>query len=110
MPPGTTDADGTATGRTLQISSSPRSTWLWAPDQDTVGRVREVLGDWSPVRHRGEELPLVMDIDICVMAYETCLKLAEAGFTFDWHESEHPLNRDNWPSQLPGMPVQGRLA
>ncbi|WP_157528221.1 hypothetical protein [Nocardia sp. NRRL S-836] len=51
-----------------------------------------------------------MDIDISVMAYETCMRLAESGFTSSWHESEHPLNRDNWPAQLPGMPGQNGAA
>lgn len=97
------------TGIVLQISSSPRSTWLWAPDEAAVEAVRAVVG-WGSVQHRGQELPLVMDIDIGVMALETCERLAAAGFTFTWHESEHPLNRDNWPSQLPGMPEQPQTA
>jgi hypothetical protein len=78
---GTDPAPPPGTGLVLQISSSPRSTWLWAPDEATVSRVRAVVG-WSPVQHRGEELPLVMDIDIGVTAYETCLQLAGKGFTF----------------------------
>lgn len=110
-PPSAADDVGTGAGFVLQISTSPRSTWLWAPDEATVGRVREVLGGWSPVQHRGEVLALVMDIDIGVIAYETCEKLAEAGFTFSWHESVHPLDRlCNWPSELPGMPGQGGTA
>ena len=45
-------------------------------------------------------------IDIGVIAYEACLVLVEAGFTFAWHESQSPLNRYDWPSELPGMPPQ----
>lgn len=88
----------------LQLSSSPRSTWLWAPDAETARRVREITGGW-PATRRGEELPLVIDIDIGVCALKACEALAKAGYTFAWHESEHPLNRDNWPARLPGMPT-----
>lgn len=87
----------------LQLSTSPRMTWLWAPDADTAKRVREITGG-RPASSRGEPLPLVTDIDIGVTALEACEALAAAGFTFTWHESEHPLNRDNWPARLPGMP------
>lgn len=87
----------------LQVSSSPRSTWLWAPDEDTAQRVREITGG-VPATRANTALPLVTDIDIGVDALGACEALAEAGFTFTWHHSEHPLNRDNWPSRLPGMP------
>lgn len=87
----------------LQLSTSPRTTWLWAPDADTASQVREITGG-RPVSRRGEPLPLVTDIDIGVVALDACQALAAAGFTFTWHESEHPLNRQNWSADLPGMP------
>jgi hypothetical protein len=87
----------------LQVSSSPRATWLWARDEATARRVREITG--SPTARRsGQELPLVTDIDIGGQAMQTCEQLAAGGFTFTWHESEHPLNRVNWLGDLPGMP------
>jgi hypothetical protein len=87
----------------LQISTSPRSTWVWSPDEDTARRVQEMTGG-RPAYRRGERLDLVSDVDIGVTALATCGALAAEGFTFTWHESEHPLNRDNWPRTLPGMP------
>lgn len=83
----------------LQFSSRPRSTWLWAPDEDTARRVR---GYGRPAYRHNEELPLVTDIG--VTAWDACRYLAEDDFTFTWHESEHPSNRSGWPADLPGMP------
>ncbi len=87
----------------LLLSTSPRMTWLWAPDAHTAQRVREITGGRAAVRH-GETLPLITDIGIGVEALTACEKLAETGFTFTWHDSQHPLNRAGWPGQLPGMP------
>jgi hypothetical protein len=88
----------------LAISTSPRMTWLWAPDEAAVERVRTLLGDacW-PARRGREQLRMVLDIGIGVEALTVCQTLAANGFTFTWHESEHPLNRHGWPSELPGM-------
>ncbi|MFE2754023.1 hypothetical protein ACFXGA_18695 [Actinosynnema sp. NPDC059335] len=74
---------GQAVPPDLLVSTSPRSTWLWAADAKTAARVRAVVG-WRPVTHKGVELPLVSDIDIGVTAYEACNKLVAAGFTFGW--------------------------
>ncbi|MBV8996405.1 MAG: hypothetical protein JO287_22490 [Pseudonocardiales bacterium] len=87
----------------LRVSTSLRCTWLWAPDADTAARVREITGGRTAYRN-GNPLPVVTDVDIGVIALEACQALAAAGHTFTWHESEHPLNRDNWPSQLLAMP------
>lgn len=94
----------------LQFSSSPRKTWLWAPDEATAGRVRELTG-CGPARQGGHEVPLVTDVSIGMDAYAACQILVNAGHTFTWHESVHPLNRNDWPSELPGMPrAQGSPA
>jgi hypothetical protein len=88
----------------LQFSSTSRMTWLWAPDAETSDRVRAVTRG-RPASCRGEELPLVTDIDIGVDALTACEDLAAAGFTFTWHDSVHSLNRGGWPANLPGMPT-----
>lgn len=88
----------------LRLSTSPRSTWLWAPDAGTAARVQQLTGG-RPATRRGHQVPLVTDIGIGVVALHACEKLAAAGFTFTWHESEHPLNRHGWPAGLPGMPA-----
>lgn len=92
----------------LAISTSPRMTWLWAADEETARRVRAALkeaGTSGEVAQRGRErLPLVTDVGIGVIALAACEALASVGFTFTWHESEHPLNRYGWPAELPGMP------
>lgn len=76
---------------------------MWAPDEDVARQVRKIA-DGRPACHRGEALRRVTDIDIGCAALEACEALAAAGFTFNWHESEHALNRDGWPYTLPGMP------
>jgi hypothetical protein len=78
-------------------------TWLWAPDKTTAQQVREITGG-QPAQRGREQLPLVTDVGIGVDALQACEALASKGFTFTWHDSEHPLNRDGWPSTLPGMP------
>lgn len=78
---------------------------MWAPDEPTAARVRNLTGGDPAYRRRGEPLPLVTNVGIGVDAYDACQTLAEAGFDFTWHESQHPLNREGgWPAELPGMP------
>jgi hypothetical protein len=62
----------------LKFSSSPRTTWLWALDEVTAERARRLVGGRRGYRAR-QELPLVIHIDIGVIAYESCKALAEAG-------------------------------
>lgn len=92
----------------LSISTSPQMTWLWAAGQAAAGRLRAELDaagkNWTAAQRGREPLPLVTDIGIGVDALTACEAMAAAGFAFTWHESVHPLNRDGWPSTLPGMP------
>lgn len=88
----------------LQISTSPRATWVWAPDDATAERVRALTGGRTATRGR-ERLRLVVDVDLGADALDACQRLAAAGFTFTWHADEPVLNRTNWPCQLPGMPT-----
>jgi hypothetical protein len=88
----------------VEISTSPRMTWLWAPDETTAQRIRTILGGaGTPAQRGGQPIPQVTDVGIGVAALEACETLAANGFTFAWHESVHPLNRDGWPATLPGM-------
>ena len=48
---------------------------------------------WRPAERDGEELSNVTDVDIGVDAYSACSAHAEAGFSFEWHEDQHPLSR-----------------
>jgi hypothetical protein len=45
----------------------------------------------------------VTDVDIGVEAFTACEVLAAAGYTFQFHASEHELDGDDWPAALPGM-------
>lgn len=94
----------------LQISTSPRMTWLWAQDTDTTHLTRSTLDAagryWQPAQRGRERLPLVTDVEIGVTALEACQTLASAGFTFSWHEDQAAENRDGWPASLPGMDNQ----
>jgi hypothetical protein len=77
-------------------------TWLWAPDKAMAQQVRDITGG-QPAQRGHEQLPLVIDVGIGVDALQACEALATEGFTFTWHDSVHQLDRDGWPSTLPGM-------
>jgi hypothetical protein len=90
----------------LAVSTSPRATWLWASDEATARRVKDLLGDQARAAQRARQhLLLVADVGIGVGALTACETLASTGFTFTWHESQHPLDRTGWPTTLPGMLV-----
>jgi hypothetical protein len=102
---------GDAGGVVLLVSTSPRMTWLWAPDAATASAVRAVLNEtghyWQPARRGKEIIACVTDVEIGVTAGGACAALAAAGYTFAWHGEQHPLNRDGWAAELPGMPGAG---
>ncbi|MEO6086680.1 MAG: hypothetical protein ABIQ18_26560 [Umezawaea sp.] len=103
--PTTPTLSGTAP---LLLSTSPRTTWVWAPDTDTAHRVRAIVRYWKPAYRKGVELTLVTDVDIGVDALEACEALAAAGYVFGWHDTEHPFNRyGGWRATLPGMSAGG---
>ncbi|MFC8190843.1 hypothetical protein ACFUMH_04165 [Cellulomonas sp. NPDC057328] len=91
----------------LLVLTSPRSTCVWAPDDDASRRVRASLTEagssWSASPHHGKN---VTDIEIGVDAYSSCQVLADAGFAFAWHPEQHPLNRRS--SRL-GVRIPGSL-
>lgn len=76
----------------LQYSSSPRCTWLWAPDTETAARVRTTAGG-DIATHGDDELPLITDVGIAGDELQACEALARTGFTFTWHPSEHRVAR-----------------
>ena len=89
-------------------ATSPRSTWITAPDLDTAVNVRGVLGDRADeVRRRGKRDELACDVGIGVDALDAGELLLSAGFTFQWHSDQHPLNRSDtaW-----GIPVENPSA
>ncbi|MFC7344503.1 hypothetical protein [Saccharopolyspora griseoalba] len=89
----------------IQVSTSPRATWIWAPDEDIAQRVRAVSGG-QPVQARNKDLSLVTNVGIGVDALQACQSLASAGFSFSWHPDQHPWDRDGWLTEMPGMPGQ----
>lgn len=93
----------------LRISTSPRSTWLWAPDTQTAQLVHALLDaggyTWAVARRGRAELPLVTNVEIGPVALEACQTLAAASFTFVWQEEQHVMSRNGWPTTLPGIAV-----
>lgn len=88
----------------LFIATSPRSTWITAPDLDAAVIVKGVLGDRADeVRRRGKRDHLACDVGIGIDAYEAGELLLGAGFTFQWHDDQHPGDRTDSAS---GIPVQ----
>ncbi len=88
----------------LFIATSPRSTWITAPDSETAATVRTVLGGRAnEVRRGGKRDEVACDVGIGVDAYEAGELLLRAGFTFQWHDDQHPGDRTDsaW-----GIPVK----
>jgi len=90
----------------LEVTTSPRSTWLWAATVDAAAAVRALLDahsmSWELPYRYGREVPQVTDVEIGVTAAEACEVLAEAGWTFRWHPDQEPLNRRE---TLRGVPI-----
>ncbi|MBX3196292.1 MAG: hypothetical protein KF727_14490 [Microbacteriaceae bacterium] len=86
----------TPSAKILAVSSSPRSTWVWAADEAAAAEVRaglEAAGrSWWPAEGRNAEAR-VTDLDIGVDAAESLAVLVTAGYTFRWHESQYEMDR-----------------
>lgn len=80
----------------LEVSSSPRSTWVWARNDAQAAQLLAILlaADCSvePARGRNAE-SRVLDIDIGYEALGAFNVLAGAGYSFRWHPRQHELNR-----------------
>ena len=89
----------------LQLSTSPRATWLWAVDVDQAQELRSLLkeagGSVSSAVGRNAE-PRVLDLDIGVVALDSLEVLRRAGYSFRWHPQQSALNR---ATDLYGIPV-----
>jgi hypothetical protein len=90
---------------TLLIATSPRSTWITAPDAESATAIRALLaGRFDEVRRRGQLDPFAFDVGIGAEAMDAGDLLLGAGYLFGWHADQHPLNRNGtaW-----GIPVEG---
>jgi hypothetical protein len=80
----------------LELSTSPRTTWVWAPNAKDAEKLRSVLvaagRSVSNAIGRNAE-PRVLDLDIGVDAMECLEVLQKAGYSFCWHPTQHELNR-----------------
>lgn len=90
----------------LGVSTSPRRTWVWAPDEESAERVREVLTaagtDWRQAQLGGIASSAVTDIDVGVVALESLEALVAAGMSFRWADQQAPENRS---PDLYGIPI-----
>jgi hypothetical protein len=90
---------------TLLIATSPRSTWITAPDAESATAIRALLaGRFDEVRRRGQLDPFAFDVGIGVEAMDAGDPLLGAGYLFRWHADQHPFDRNGtaW-----GIPVEG---
>lgn len=80
----------------LELSTSSRSTWVWAVDVDEAGELRRLLeAAGCSVRAtagRNAE-PRALDLDIGVVAFDGLAALRSVGYSFRWHPGQHPLDR-----------------
>lgn len=90
----------------LGIAHSPRSTWIWARDEDDSMTARTAiataggLAHWTQAVWDGEILENVSDIDIGADALEATVALEAAGFTLRAIESP-PWLPDSIPGEWP---------
>lgn len=83
--------------RELGVTSSMRSTWIWARHSEECELARAVIDNagglarWSQATRHGQPVENVTDIDIGMDAYEGRMALEAAGFTLvDIEDSRRP--------------------
>lgn len=92
-------------GMELEISSSPRSTWVWARDAAESEEIHRVLTAARCSTYPANGLPagtFALELDIGVVAMECLNALARVGYTFRWHTQQYEMNR---PSIFLGINV-----
>jgi len=89
----------------LEISASPRATWVWANTVEHAEELRKVLAASrcvaSAATGRNSEAR-VLDLDMGVDGLNGLEALQRSGYTFRWHSGQHVLNRS---SKLFGLAV-----
>ena len=100
-------ATGPGVQAELEVSTSPRSTWVWAPDRAAGELVRSTLTaaglQWFQ-KVAGNER--VTDVDIGVDSLEALEALQAAGYSFRWHPDQYELNRHDTLAGIPVGPVR----
>lgn len=89
----------------LELSTSPRATWVWTVDEAQAVALRDSLraaGHEAAAARGGNAEPRTLDLDIGATALEGLQFLRDAGYSFRWHPGQHPLNR---AEHLYGIPV-----
>lgn len=80
----------------LEISTSPRSTWVWAQNAAEAESIREILDaahcSYSDATGKNAD-PRILDLDIGIVAADGLIALELAGYSFQWHDRQHELNR-----------------
>ena len=80
----------------LELSTSPRATWVWARDTAVAQRLSDILAaagrSVSAATGKNAE-PRILDLDIGVDAADGLATLEEAGYSFRWHPAQRELNR-----------------
>jgi hypothetical protein len=81
----------------LEISTSPRATWVWAQNEAEAESLREILTashcSFSDPTGKNAE-SRILDLDIGIVAAEGLTALKVAGYSFQWHPTQHELNRE----------------
>lgn len=89
----------------LELSTSPRATWVWAEDRDQAALLQGILnagGCQVSAAQGGNAEVRTLDLDIGVVAMEGLERLQGAGYSFRWHPGQHPLDQAD---HLYGIPV-----
>ncbi|NEN04729.1 hypothetical protein G3T36_02490 [Diaminobutyricibacter tongyongensis] len=91
----------------LELSKSPRDTWVWATDREQAEKLQALLtaSGCQAYPARGENAEdRTLDLDIGVVAMEGLMCLQNAGYSFRWHPTMRPLDKTE---DLYGVPVAG---
>ena len=94
----------------LELSTSPRATWVWAADREQAESLLGLLEVGScqvSTARGGNAEDRTLDLDIGVVALEGLGFLRDAGYSFRWHPGQHPLDRTE---DQYGIPATGAVS